>query len=147
MYDDDGYDGDSCRLCGRRDYGFEMDDVRSTLYMSNCECKAKCKCSDEQKAENEGLCLCSDEADGCQCEQIKIQVRINRIWDKQCEGCDGLDWRPEWQVLQDGKVIATVPTEAAADAVVEVMFPEAESPPRDEAWESEKWLRRAEGWG
>jgi hypothetical protein len=147
MYDDDGYDGDECRKCGVRDYGFEMPDVRSTVYQQNCACKNGCKCSDEDKQHNGGECVCHPEFDGCQCEQIRIDVRINRIWDQTCPACDGVDWRPEFQVLQDGKVIATVPTEGAADAVVEALFPDAEAPPRDDAWESERMLRRMEGWG
>jgi hypothetical protein len=151
MYDDGYDDGDSCRACGRRDYGFEMNDVRTTLYISNCQCKTKCVCTDEMRAEfklDAGDCACCN-GDDCCCdaEETEIQVRINRIWDKRCESCEGVDWRPEWQVIKDGVVVATVPSEAAADAVIEAEYPNAEAPPRDEAWESEKWLRRAEGWG
>jgi hypothetical protein len=125
MYYDDEPD---CRGCGVRDYGFDMPDVRSTLYVSKCETPAEC------------------EEDGCECEQTKIQVRIKRIWDKECGYCGGVDWRPSWEVLEDGKVIATVPSESAADAVVEAEYPSAESD-YDPAWESERGLRIAEGWG
>jgi hypothetical protein len=145
VYDHDDYDGDSCRSCGRRDYGFEMPDTRTTLYQSNCACKSKCVCTDEMRADlglDEGVCACDGD---CNCESIKVEIRINRIWDQACEACGGVDWRPEWQVLQDGKVIATTRSEAAADAVVGAEFPEAESF-RDEAWESERMLRRMEGW-
>jgi len=146
-YDDDEPD---CRICGVRDYGFEASDVRSTFYVEDCDCKTACVCTVERKEDafekgepNPG-CVCEEL--GCNCDQIKIQVKINRIWDKRCPGCDGLDWRPEWQVLKDGKVIATVPSENAADAVVEAEYPEAESD-YDPDWESERGLRIAEGWG
>ena len=142
------YDGD-CPGCGVKDYGFEMPDIRSTLIISGCRCKAECVCTDEERTELEyepGECIC--EENGCECDQdIKIQVKINRVWDKTCSHCDGVDWRPEWQVLKDGKVVATVPSESAADAVVGAEYPEAEPPERDLAWESEAPLRRAEGWG
>jgi len=142
------YDDGDCPKCGVRDYGFEMSDVRSTLYISNCRCKGGCVCTDEERGEDYAAdeCICAE--NGCECEdQTTIKVRINRIWDQQCSYCDGVDWRPEWQVLKDDKVVATVPSERAADAVVEAEFPNAEPPERDYAWESEAGLRRAEGWG
>lgn len=149
MYDD--YDGDSCRKCGVRDYGFEMPDTRSTLYISNCQCKTACVCTDEMREEfklDPGACACSKgEECCCDAEPTKIEVRINRIWDQTCEACGGVDWRPEWQVLKDDVVIATVPSEAAANAVIGTEFPDAEPEPRDDAWESERYLRIAEGWG
>jgi hypothetical protein len=119
MYYEDEPD---CRGCGVRDYGFEMPDVRTTLYVA-------CGCSDE-----------------CECERTKVQTRIKRIWDKECGQCGGVDWRPSWEVLKDGVVVATVPSENAADAVIAAEFPTAESD-YDPAWESERGLRIAEGWG
>ena len=144
------HDHDDCPGCGATDYGFEMPDVRSTLYISNCRCKAECVCTDEERKSYDpeaeaNLCICVD--NGCDCDQTTIQVKINRIWDKTCSYCDGADWRPEWQVLKDGKVVATVPSETAAHAVIEAEFPDAQPPERDYAWESEAGLRRAEGWG
>ena len=136
MYYDD-YD-DGCPGCGVRDYGWELSDTRGTLYHGDCSCKGGCTC---EQAE----CPC-DEGDDCSCERSKIQIQINRIWDQECDYCGGVDWRPEWLVLKDGKTVATVPSEAAAWAVVEAEFPGAESD-YDPAWESERWLRRAEGWG
>lgn len=151
MYDDDDYDGDSCRSCGRRDYGWDMPDTRTTLYISKCKCKTKCVCTDEERAEfkmDPGDCACERGESCCEDDaETKIEVHLNRIWDQTCPGCDGADWRPEWQVLKDGVVVATVPSEAAADAVIEAEFPDAEAPERDEAWESERMLRRMEGWG
>jgi hypothetical protein len=143
MYD---YDGD-CPGCGVRDYGFEMPDVRTTLYISNCRCKDGCVCQDDVPDEDfqrDLECCC---VDGCECDRIKIQVKINRIWDKECGHCGGVDWRPEWLVLKDGKTVATVPSENAADAVIAAEFPQAKADEPDYAWESERWLRRAEGWG
>lgn len=145
MYDD----GDSCRSCGVRDYGFDLPDVRSTLHIQNCTCKNGCKCDEETRADlglDEDECAC-DNGQDCNCDRVKIQVRINRIWDRECEACGGVDWRPEWQVLKDDVVIATVPSEVAASAVIGTEFPDAEPEPRDEAWESERFLRMAEGWG
>jgi hypothetical protein len=143
MYDDEP----DCPKCGARDYGFEMPDVRSTLYISNCRCKAECVCTDEQRGDDyePSDCICVE--NGCECEETMIQVRIKRIWDTVCSLCDGIEWRPEWQVLKDGKVVATVPSEGSADAVVGAEFPEAKLPERDLAWESEAPLRAAEGWG
>jgi hypothetical protein len=149
MYDHDDHDG--CPRCGVRDYGFDMPDTRRTLYIRNCQCKGGCVCTEETRADlglDEDECACSEDNGGCNCDaDIKLQVRINRVWDQRCEACDSADWRPEWQVLQDGKVIATVLSEEAANAVMEVMFPNAEAEAPDPAWESERWLRRAEGWG
>ena len=148
-YHDD--DDDDCPGCGRRDLGFELPDVRSTLRIPACRCKTSCVCTPEEKAdafdkfEAEPGCICEDL--GCDCEDDKIEVKINRIWDQTCGHCDGADWRPEFQVLLNGKVVATVPSEEAADAVIQAEYPSAEAPEPDWAWESEKWLRRAEGWG
>ena len=144
MYDDEP----GCPGCGVRDYGWEMPDVRSTLFISNCRCKTACVCTDAERTELDyepGECICTE--NGCECDSTKIQVRINRIWDRECGHCGGADWRPEWQVLKDGKVVATVPSENAAGAVIEAEYPDAEAPERDYAWESEAGLRRAEGWG
>jgi hypothetical protein len=142
-YDDEP----GCPGCGVRDYGFDSPDVRSTLYVSNCRCKGGCVCTDEDRAGDfePGECICV--VNGCECDQTTIKVRINRIWDRECSHCGGVDWRPEWQVLKDDRVVATVPSEAAADAVVAAEYPDAEPPERDYAWESEAPLRRAEGWG
>jgi len=74
----------------------------------------------------------------------KIVIVIRRIWDRSCE-CGERTWRPEWLVKEDGRIVATVPSEAAAEAVVEAEY-EVESD-YDADWESEKWLRQAEGWG
>jgi hypothetical protein len=151
-YDD--YDG-GCPGCGVRDYGFDEPDVRSTLYIANCRCKPACVCTESEKkdymgdAEGEGFgkdeCICA--VNGCECDRDEIKVRINRIWDQSCAYCDGADWRPEWHIVKDGKVIATVPSEDAAHAVIAAEYPDAEAEEPDDAWESEKWLRRAEGWG
>ena len=122
------YEGEAdCPRCGVEDHGFNMNDTRSTVYMTDCD----------------GTC---DPDDGCECERVKIQTRIQRIWDQTCDYCGSTDWRASWQVLKDGKVIATVPSENAADAVIDAEFPNAEAD-YDAAWESEAGLRRAEGWG
>lgn len=136
-----------CRGCGVRDVGFETPDIRSTLYISNCRCKGGCVCTDEERSGDYAPSECICVENGCDCDQTTIQVKINRIWDKQCSYCDGIDWRPEWQVLKDGSVVASVPSESAADAVISAEYPTAQPPERDYAWESEAGLRRAEGWG
>lgn len=140
------YDEPGCPGCGVRDYGWELPDVRSTLFHGDCRCKANCVCTAEDRGEDlaDGECVC--EECGCECERSKIQIRINRVWDRECSYCGGVDWRPSWVVLKDGKTIATVPSESAAHAVVEAEWPTAE-PDYDPAWESERWLRQAEGWG
>lgn len=77
---------------------------------------------------------------------------ITRQFVKSCESicaeCDGWYWiyRTVWNVIEDGEVIATVPTLAAAEAVVKVEAPKARYQ-RDHAWESERFLRQMEGWG
>lgn len=64
-----------------------------------------------------------------------------------CAECD--EWYPiyrtVWNVIEGGEVIATVPTLAAAEAVVKVEAPKARYQ-RDHAWESERFLRQMEGW-
>lgn len=149
MYDDDPDYGDyspgDCPKCDAVDYGFELPDERTTYRIPKCGCKERgCQCTDEMREEHgvEG-CICADE---CQCESLTASVRINRIWDKRCSYCGQTDWRPEWQVVVDRKVVATTPTEDSAEAVLHSLYPDAEED-HDPAWESEKWLRRAEGWG
>jgi len=141
-YDDEP----GCPGCGVQDYGWECSDVRSTLYHGVCRCKGGCVCTDKDRGDDyaDDECVCVE--NGCGCEQSKIQVKIDRIWDQRCGHCGGADWRPSWVVLLDGKEVARVPSEAAADAVVEAEWPGAESD-YDAAWESERGLRRAEGWG
>lgn len=112
----------TCR-CQTPDLGFELPDVRAT-YLVPCSCGA----------------------DECEevCESSTVEIRIVRIWDKECPGCHGVDWRPEWHVMKDGNRVAVVPSESAAHAVVEAEWPDAESW-RDDAWESERHLRMMGG--
>jgi len=112
-----------CPKCDAVDYGFELPDTRATYYIP-CDCG-------------------EDDCEEC-CELEVVEVRIERIWDKECPYCHGVDWRPQWQVVKDGKVIATTPSENAAHAVIKAEWPNAE-PYRDEAWESERFLRQVGG--
>jgi hypothetical protein len=148
MYHDDDYDYDDCPGCGRRDYGWEMPDVRSTLYISHCRCKPACVCTDEERKDYDSEfqgCICQD--NGCECDRSEVKVTIRRIFDRECNYCGGWDYRCVWDVSLDGTVVKTTESEADADAYVSRTFPTAEAPERDYAWESEAWLRRAEGWG
>jgi len=145
MYHDDY---DDCPGCGRRDYGWDMPDVRSTLYISRCRCKQGCVCTDAEREElgyEPGECICQE--NGCECDRSTVKVTIRRVWDQECGHCDGVDYRCVWDVSLDGTVVKSADSEEDADAYVSRTFPTAEAPERDEAWESERWLRRAEGWG
>jgi len=144
------YDEQDCPRCGDVDHGWNFPDIRETLYIDNCRCKDGCVCTAEDRAGSGSdyapdECIC--ESNSCDCERTKIQVKILRIWDKTCGFCGGSDWRPQWLVLKDGGVVATVPSESAAHAVIEAEYPEAAADEPDYAWESERNLRIAEGWG
>jgi hypothetical protein len=144
------YDYEDCPGCGRRDYGWEMPDVRATLTINNCRCKDGCVCTDEERTEfspDEPFDGCICEENGCECDHVTIKVVIRRIFDQECAHCGGPDYRCVWDVQLDGTVVKTFDAEEKADAYIGKVFPTAEAPERDYAWESEAWLRRAEGWG
>lgn len=145
MYDYDDYDG--CPGCGRRDYGFEMSDVRGTYYIRNCRCKAKCVCTPvEQKDyadESFKGCICED--NGCDCDRITIKIIIDRVFDQQCSHCGGADYRCVYNVTKDGEHVTQCGDESDAHTYIERHYPDAEVPEPDYAWESERWLRAAGG--
>lgn len=122
-------DEQDCPGCGQYDHGFDMSDVRSNLNISTCEGSEEC------------------EENGCECEGITIKVTIKRIYDVDCNFCDGIDYRCVFDLSVDGAVIKRFASKDLADSYVSKVFPTAEAPERDYAWESEAGLRRAEGWG
>lgn len=143
------YEND-CPGCGQEDHGWNMPDVRSTLHINNCTCATACQC-DEKEMQELGYepdeCMC--EVNGCDCadREITIKVVIRRIFDRTCEYCDGSDYRCVYDVKLDSQVVKTVNSEDEADAYIAKVFPTAKPPERDYAWESERGLRIAEGWG
>jgi RNA polymerase subunit RPABC4/transcription elongation factor Spt4 len=125
MYD---YDG-SCPRCDRPDVGWELRDERGVWWLQRC---SGCEGADEEPIE-------------CYCEGVRLSLRINRVWDKTCPACGSADWRAEWQLLEDGRVVATTRTQNGALAVLEAEYPGAVTAEADN--DGEAWLRRAEGWG
>lgn len=138
---------DDCPGCGVTDYGWEMPDVRSTLTINGCRCKPECVCTSEDRGEDyaEGECIC--EENGCDCDHSEVKVRVRRVFDRECGYCGGADYRCVFDVLLDGQTVRECKDEHEADAYIARVFPSAEAPEPDYAWESERWLRRAEGWG
>lgn len=138
---------DDCPECGREDLGWEMPDVRSTLTINACKCKPECVCTPEDRGDDyaDGECIC--EENGCDCDHHEVKVRINRVFDRECMTCGGVDYRCEFAVLLDGTCVSVAKTEEDADDFIARVFPTAEAPAPDYDWESERWLRRAEGWG
>jgi len=126
MYHNDEPD---CSGCGRYDHGFDMPDVRSTLYISTCEGGEDCEEGD------------------CDCESIAVKVTIRRIFDRECNLCGGCDYRCVYDLSLDDQHVKRFESESDADAYAAKVFPTAKAPERDYAWESEAGLRRAEGWG
>jgi len=126
MYYEDGSD---CPGCGRYDHGFDMSDVRTSLLIPTCEGSKEC------------------EEEGCECESIAVKVTVKRIFDRECEYCGGADYRCVFDLSLDGSHVKRFSSESDADAYAAKVFPTAEAPERDYAWESEAGLRRAEGWG
>ena len=122
-------DHDHCPGCGRNDLGWEMSDVRSSLEISTCDDSESCE---------EGC---------CDCETHRVKVTIRRVWDRTCDYCDGADYRCVYDLSLDGVTLKTFASEAAADDYAAKVFPTAKAPEPDYAWESERGLRIAEGWG
>ena len=122
---------EGCRDCGSgaTDYGYEMSDVRSTLIISNC-------------VEGDEACENGD----CDCE-VKIKVTIRRYISGECESCGDYIHSCAYDLSLDGAKIKTFDSETKANAYAEKVFPTAKPPERDYAWESERGLRIAEGWG
>ena len=114
------YDND-CHGCGRYDHGFEMPDVRSTLYIG-----------EEPDDDDDRPCL---------------KVTIRREWDRTCPECGGGDYRCLFDLTLDGVRVRTFKSDHEADRYIERAFPTARAPEPDYAWESERALRQAEGWG
>ena len=129
MYHD--YDDEpSCPECGQYDHGFNMSDVRTTLKISTC--------TEGEEACDEGY---------CEDEPITIKVTVRRVWDRTCSTCGGGDYRCVYDLTLDGAKLKTFNSESDADSYAEKVFPSAKPPERDLAWESERGLRIAEGWG
>ena len=111
-----------CPKCDVTDVGFELPDTRATFYLPE---------DDENLDEN--------------LEQLEITISINRVW-KQCAIChSGMDFDVEWIVTGPDGRCWNVPSQNAAYKLIETEWPEAEED-HDTAYESERWLRRAEGW-
>lgn len=121
---------DDCPGCGAYDHGWDMSDVRTTLYISTCD-------------EDNEAC---QEAE-CDHEDHVIKVTIRRVWDQRCGYCDAADYRCVYDLTLDGARVKTFGSEAEADDYAAKVFPTAQPPERDYAWEGEAWLRRCEGWG
>jgi hypothetical protein len=125
------YEEEGCRDCGSgaTDYGYEMSDVRNTLVINNC-------------VEGDEACENGD----CDCK-VTIKVTIRRYISGSCESCGDYIHSCVYDLSLDGTKIKTFKSESDADAYAAKVFPTAEAPERDYAWESEAGLRRAEGWG
>ncbi len=111
-------------VCEAVDYGFDLPDVRETFRLESADVE------DEEEEEE---------------EPVTVQVRVNRQWGAPCSDCGCETWRVSWNLVENGKVVATVPTHEAALAVIQVVYPGAKLY-RDHDWESERHLRAAEGW-
>jgi len=138
----------SCDNCNPRfddnenqDYGFDLPNERVTF-----EIKVPCGCrTDVEYADSEEGC------DNCEwtgfVDDIKLTVRIHRV-SISCECGEGNDWKPEFRIYKDGIDEGVwFDSQAKAEAWIGIQYPEAEVPEVDPAWESERYLRRAEGWG
>ena len=76
-----------------------------------------------------------------------ITVRIVRSWGPcDCGSDESVMTGHTWNVSGPDCSI-NVPSHTDVEAVVMAIWPNARSPRRDYAWESEAGLRRAEGWG
>jgi hypothetical protein len=138
---------EDCPGCGRYDHGFNMSDVRSNLTIDCCKCQPKCSCTTEDRGDDysDDECVCRE--NGCDCDHHKVKVTVQRVFDKDCDYCGGVDYRCVFNVTLDGARIKRCESEREADAFVAKVFPTAKPPERDLAWESERPLRIAEGWG
>jgi hypothetical protein len=124
-----------------RDYGFDLPDERATY-----EIRVKCKCrNDKAYAEaEEGCDLC--EWTGY-ADDIWLTVRIHRV-SIPCECEEGNDWKPVFHVYKNAIDEGVwFDTQSKAETWIGIQYPEASLPEPDPDWESERHLRRAEGWG
>ena len=135
-----------CPECGREDLGWQMSDVRGTRVIDGCRCKPNCVCTPEDLGEDFDECICAE--NGCECDaSLTVKIVIRRVFDRDCLSCGGVDYRCVYDVLLENKLVRTTETEDDAHRFVDLVFPSAEEPEPDYAWESERGLRIAEGWG
>lgn len=120
------------------DYGYDLPDTRIS-YKETKECE----------------CIALDPyCDGCEdCDftgytvNSTIKVCIERTY-VDCECGYGLDYTCRFRVKKDNKdQNVWFSSEAKAERWIQIEFPEAKLPEPDYAWESERMLRIAEGWG
>jgi hypothetical protein len=116
------------------DHGWDMPDQRATYYVygpiqhyDDCEEPEDCDC-DEREVDK------------------TITVVIERVW-KECECEMGSDYDCRYSVKVNGSTECSFDSEHKADTYISIAYPKAEAPEPDPDWESERWLRRAEGWG
>ena len=129
----------SCDECcphdENRDYGYDVPDERAVY-----EIRVGCKCG----GSDEGCSLC--EWTGY-LDDIRLTVRIHRV-STPCACGEGNDWKPEFHVYKDGIDEGVwFDEQGKAETWIELQYPEATVPEIDSAWESERYLRQAEGWG
>ena len=77
----------------------------------------------------------------------QVSVSIQRKWGEcDCGSGESVMTGLNWVVSGPGCSV-TVPEGTDTLALVKVIWPGASEPEYDAAWESERWLRAAEGWG
>lgn len=132
---------DSCRP-DYYDYGFELNDERAVLFIREpcSECNP-----DAKEYVDEGCEACN--STGWDFEHhAKLTIRIQRNW-RPCECGEGTDYDCTFVVAKDGKDECWFDAEDKAHTWISIQYPNAAAPEPDPDWESERWLRRAEGWG
>jgi hypothetical protein len=90
---------------------------------------------------------CYDDCDDCYPEiNQTITINIERIW-KECKCGMGSDYECRYAVAIDSIKECSFDSQHKANTYINIAYPDAQLPEYDPDWESERWLRRAEGWG
>jgi len=77
----------------------------------------------------------------------QVSVSIQRKWGEcECESGESVMIGLNWVISGPGCSV-TVPDGTDRPALIKSIWPDAVEPEYDAAWESERWLRQAEGWG
>jgi hypothetical protein len=92
----------------------------------------------------------------CECDECwgsreaiigSVSVSIERKWDScECGSGESVMTGHSWGVAGPGARVS-VPSSVNTFALVKAIWPSAREPEYDADWESERGLRRAEGWG
>lgn len=137
------------------DYGYDLPDLRATYEIREVEPTGlefeRAVCDSCEPKGTADRAICGDhwfgDEDGRGEITGTVKVTIKRLH-RPCDcGSGHMAFYGTNTLISGPGSTLEVPPWTDTRALIRAVWPTAEEPERDEAWESERWLRRAEGWG